>query len=261
MVRTRLALLLGVAALVGLMAVVLRKHTAQKEARPAAVPEASAPAARGKGEAPAAMGERRAASQDPFNAARAGDVPEIRQYLMGGDPDLKDGWGTPLLYAAATHWQIDVARELLEAGAAANAANAQGETALHHVAGAYPTPGNFPRVPRLEEAVAFTKLLLEHGADPNTRNAQGMTPLHCAAGTALMEEVGRARRNGADLPVMRVRGLGSIASLLVEHGADISARDKKGRIPLTFAMETASQHRLEDGSSVAAVLRGHGAKG
>ncbi|MGG6266749.1 ankyrin repeat domain-containing protein [Leptolyngbya sp. AN03gr2] len=53
-------------------------------------------------------------------AAGIGEVETIGQYLKsGGDPDIRlgSGYGCPMLYIAATHHQLEVARLLIQAGA------------------------------------------------------------------------------------------------------------------------------------------------
>src|ERR1039457_5069075 len=60
------------------------------------------------------------------------------------------------------------------------------------------------------------QLLLDHGANPNVTSDRGFTPLMMAA--------------GADTPNL------GLVRLLVQKGADIYARDQKGRTVLDWAL-------------------------
>jgi ankyrin repeat protein len=63
---------------------------------------------------------------------------------------------------AARNGRDDIARDLLEAGAAVNLRDHNGNTALHHAA--------------LGGATDAVSVLLEFGADPEARNGEGKRP-------------------------------------------------------------------------------------
>jgi ankyrin repeat protein len=105
---------------------------------------------------------------------------------------------------------------LLARGADPNATDEYGWSLLHYAA----------------DSQEITKLLLDHGAKPNVRERGfGYTPLHWAA------------RNGH----------AAVVQLLVEHGANVNAKD--------YEEETALRRAREYGhEEIAQLLRKHGAK-
>src|SRR5207244_5324984 len=90
------------------------------------------------------------------------------------------------------------------------------------------------RLPAAEEAV---KLLLDAGADVNAVNEADFTALHGAA----------------------YRGLNEVIQILVEHGANINARDYRGRTPYRIAEGTKQSFQFQDWPETAALLRRLGA--
>jgi ankyrin repeat protein len=122
-----------------------------------------------------------------------------------GFPDRTLGAGTtPLMRAARAH-DLESARMLVAAGAAADARAADGSSVLHVMAAA--------RAPRSDAAVAIERdmldLLLAAGADIEAAAADGQTPMH------------RAARGGN----------ASLINALLERGARLDARDTGGRTP------------------------------
>jgi ankyrin repeat protein len=156
---------------------------------------------------------------------------------------LRDELGTPILHHAAEALAPDVVVLLLEQGASVSAQDENGETALHRVADMR------PREP--EAAARMATLLIDRGADPNARNWDDVTPLHQGVRRRNLAVVEALLARGADVNA-RDRGRGStplrravsgtgasgtagtsalmlpLARLLLEHGADPEARDKRG---------------------------------
>jgi ankyrin repeat protein len=116
---------------------------------------------------------------------------------------------------------------LIDAGADVNGRDSQGRTALWHAI----TFGSIDHV----------RLLLEHGADPNGRaeadNFAGQTPLILICGHGPTVSAGLVFRVE---PERRARLLARdefTICLLIDHGADVNARDLHGRTALMHAAE------------------------
>jgi len=131
---------------------------------------------------------------------------------LSDDPDgTLRGGTTPFLRAAKTG-DVAAMRLLLKAGADPKLGTQFGTTPLMAAAGVGSDYGGiFPPEARSLEAV---KLCLELGADVNAVNMNGLTALHGAA----------------------ARGADQIAQILVEKGARLDVKDKKGRTPLDIAL-------------------------
>lgn len=121
-----------------------------------------------------------------LRAAKAADVPAMRLLLArGADPKLATRAGiTPLMAAAGLGSKeedatgrfktepeaIEAIQLCLDAGVDINAANGQGQTALHAAA-----------LKGYDQVVQF---LADHGANLNAKDKQGKTPLDAALGLA-----------------------------------------------------------------------------
>ena len=142
---------------------------------------------------------------DPLlDAARRGELEAVRELIRrGADVDGVRGDGMTALHFAAERGHAEVARALIDAGAAVGAGTRIGRYAPLHLAA---RGGHGTIVARL----------LEAGADPNAATTNsGVTTLHLAAGT--------------------VNGAATVTALL-EHGADPNAREASaGQTPLMFA--------------------------
>src|SRR5205814_5589793 len=90
------------------------------------------------------------------------------------------------------------------------------------------------RQPVAEEAV---RLLVEAGVDVNTTNEADFTALHCAA----------------------FSGMNELVQYLVEHGANINARDWRGRTPFRLAEGAKQSFHYQAWPDVAALLQKLGA--
>jgi len=128
-----------------------------------------------------------------FQAIQNGDTAVVKRLLNQGiDANAQDAEGTPALMSAVLYDGADCVKLLLERGANPNARNAAGATPLHWA------------VPD----AAKVKLLLAAGADANAKSTNlQRTPLLIAASYP------------GSMDVLR---------LLLEHGADIHAKDRSG---------------------------------
>jgi ankyrin repeat protein len=100
-------------------------------------------------------------------------------------------------------------------------------------------------------------LFLDNGADVNQRMVEGWSALHIAAGEGFTEIVelilGQKTTNvniasdGADTPLHKAaeRGHDEIVRLLLGKGADVNARNGKGRTPLTVAKRNGRKATME----------------
>ena len=131
-------------------------------------------------------------------------------------------------------WDIKLPIEILRLGADINAKNNAGETPLMIVCD------------RVSE-VQTIQLYLERGAHVSYTTAYGTTPLHKAASQGKHEFVGLLLEHGADVLARDINGrtalhvalhsfhMGRIlatAEILLKDGADVNARDADGQTPL-----------------------------
>jgi ankyrin repeat protein len=130
------------------------------------------------------------------------------------DPNAPQGpqASRPIVRAAA-NGSLDVVRLLLAFGADANAAEGDGQRALHVVTGA-----------DMYRAVAVTKLLVDHGADPKATDAFGETPMHKAAEHDSTE----------------------VVDFYAARGVDLDAPNDWGATPLDRAVEARRDRAMED---------------
>jgi hypothetical protein len=128
-----------------------------------------------------------------FQAIQKSDVPAVRRVLASGlDANARDADDTPALMAAVLYSDARCVKLLLDRGAAPNATDKAGATALMWA------------VPD----VAKVKLLVAAGADVNAVSKNlGRTPLLIAASFP------------GSVPVLQ---------LLLDHGANIHAKDRRG---------------------------------
>ena len=146
------------------------------------------------------------------------------------------GFKNRVTYARSTD---TVLRSLLAAGARVDLTSVDGTTPLMAAAGcgreAHVT--DQPRAKRQPLAEAAAQALLEAGADVNAANEADFTALHCAA----------------------FSGLPELARMLVAAGADIDARDWRGRTPFRLAEGSKQGFHYQAWPAVAGLLRELGA--
>lgn len=111
--------------------------------------------------------------------------------------DTRDDDGMTALHLAVTQADEELANSIIQAGAQINVSNHQGQTPLHLAA--------------MTSNEQLVDLLLKKGTSPNIQDRSGHTPLHSAVVT----------------PVVNKR----VIRRLIEFGADLSIRDKDGKIP------------------------------
>ena len=122
-------------------------------------------------------------------------------------PDRPEGGWPPLVFACRGDrgGNLDRVRALLVAGAAVDARNHKGQTALHCAAKA--------------GFVAIAGLLLEHGAPVDAQDDSGATPLASALRSSVKDR----------------RKLRAVVDLLAAAGADLDRADKRGATPRDIA--------------------------
>lgn len=137
--------------------------------------------------------------EDLLQAVDSSDVARVRALLKeGASPNTRNRYGGLELQMALMRHHVEVARELVDAGADVNAVNPHGDTMLM-IAAPY------------DDQV---QLLLDHGAKLQPQNARGQTALMFAA------------RCNIGAPSLR---------LLLHHGADPAVRDYDGSSALDHA--------------------------
>jgi len=135
----------------------------------------------------------------------------VRGFMQGSASWVSFDGQTAFIRAALAG-DVTLMRLLLENGADPNIKTNEGSTALMAVAGVnWVVSQTYSRSE--EEYLEAAKLCLERGADVNATNSQGFTALHGAAN----------------------KGFDSMIKLLAAHRANLDAKDKQGRTPMTFA--------------------------
>jgi len=186
-------------------------------------------------------GDRSSTPPDPAvermrTALREGKSADFGRLLKANPKSVKgmghEGW-TPLMYAAL-YGTVESCKLLLNEGAAVNARNTAGATALMYAV----------------DDVAKTKLLLERGADPNLRSGEGRTALMIAvANSGSFPIVKLLLERGADAKVTLPDGRGALA--LAVNSSDprvlqlLLDRGVTSRLPLSYALSSRCQECFE----------------
>lgn len=185
--------------------------------------------------------------------ALRGDVATARRLLdAGADPNATDRKRRSALELAVLKQRPEMVRLLLERGANPNIVGPYRNTPLQHAA---------------ERGTGeIAELLIKAGADVNVRGRYGATPLIDAVygrySVRHTDVVEALIRGGADLNATEPRRAGGtalhaaiqrknvpIAKLLIEAGADVSIRDRRGATPAELAIRLREQQ-------IAQLLRG-----
>ena len=208
---------------------------------------------------------------------------EIARLLIqrGADINLKGDEGMTMLLRAASEGRLDVVRLLLSRGASIDAEDFMGRTPLIAA-----IDQGFPAVarvliqnranvnaqdnrgwtPLIHAASAKDRdilpLLLDKGADPNIRNKTGHAALMYATDDPEICRILLAKRADVDIigeddgvtPLIKasVEGNYRVVEVLLNHKANVNARDKDGYTALHWALKF-SHNR------VAELLKQHGA--
>jgi ankyrin repeat protein len=154
------------------------------------------------------------AGDTALHMAAAAFRPQIVALLAahGADCRAKNRRGAePLHYAAdANRWdpaaQAETIAQLISVGADPHARDRSGVSPLHRAV--------------RTRSVAAVRALVDGGANPSQPNKAGSTPLHLAVQTT--------GRGGSGSPQAREQQA-AIVRLLLEHGASVFDRDRRGR--------------------------------
>jgi ankyrin repeat protein len=176
-----------------------------------------------------------------YSAIRENNLPALKALLKSGDVNSRDKRGTtPLMYAAASG-SAEAVRMLLSAGAAVNASNDFGATALMW---------------GITDAEKV-KALLGSGADVRAKSKMGRTALYLAAANdgssatvrlLLDRGANPTERDGQQsTPLLAATAANDLASikLLLEHGADANDADGSGMTPLMNAASNGNLKAIE----------------
>ena len=138
------------------------------------------------------------------------------------------------LVSAIARNDSNEAARLLKAGFDPDIKDADGRTALMHTV--------------IDGKDQLLDLLIDNGSDVNLQDKQGLSPLHFAAQNYNVKAAKTLLQAGAKVDardkygnaalwtaVFNSRGRGDIIMLLLEHGADRSAKNRSGKSPLELA--------------------------
>lgn len=177
-------------------------------------------------------------------AVKGGSIEVIQALLdYGANPSACDVSSKTPLHMAISEMNCEIPSLLLQHGSNIHAKGSNGETPLH-LAVEYADS---------EDDIDVVTLLLEHGASVSAKGDKHETPLHIAAKRGLKDILRRLLeyvKNSMDvINVQRLDGCsalhlaiangasGDVVTLLLEHGASVSAIDSDGETALHIAAE------------------------
>lgn len=187
-----------------------------------------------------------------ISASRSGCVELATQLLKAGAViEARDRFGASPLSRAAEAGQDAVVKLLLEAKADINARAVSGSTPLLLAA--------------QTGRAATVRLLLAHGADPNLPGHSGLRPLAAAAFSGEADMIDALLGAGADANAIdesgkaaiiyaASKGLGAIVRALAKAGVDLNRRYDHGLTALMWAAGYADDAGIEDIKDVVGFL-------
>ncbi len=175
---------------------------------------------------------------------KTGNLGHFDQFIETGCLDVDhpcDGRNVTLLHLAARFGITELATRLIEHGANVNAKDIDGYSPLHFCMHG--------------PCIGVARLLIEHGADANAKTNQGTTPLHsCVRYSAMtLRQAMASKATGIALTAKDGSKSFEAARLLIEHGADVNAKNCDGYSPLHLC------HRVSS-AELARLLISHGAQ-
>ena len=150
--------------------------------------------------------------------------------------DKVSGAGESALWLAAKNGRVDAVKALVSAGANLNTADNKGDAPLSVAA---------------NKAIAL--ILIEGGANLNAANKRGETALWLAAKNGHKDLVEALVQAGADVnkfdknhdAPLSVASIASIATMLIERGANLNAANKRGQSALWLAAKNGREDVVE----------------
>lgn len=159
----------------------------------------------------------------------------IELLKAGCDVDATTRKGDTALHLAAEDGSFETLQVLLEHGANPDLKNRRAQTALHLAARAH--------------SPESVEVLLKSGSDPNAEDNDGRTPLHVALGRSTLtfdvfellvewkSNVNKADKYGyTPLHVAALNELSQCVDILIQRGADLSAKTKGGTTALSIIL-------------------------
>ena len=202
-------------------------------------------------------GDAYQATTQLFASVKLGCEAEARALLdRGAAVDARDRDGATALGRAAAAGKTKLMTLLIGKGADVNARAINGSTPLFAAAEADRPPA--------------AHLLIDHGADPNIRGRSGLTALAAAAYNGSAESVELLLKHGADAGALdddgkgamvyaAGRGTARIVALLIDAGVDVNRRYGHGLTALMWAAGHDPSAGVEDVEATLKLLIEHGA--
>ena len=192
-----------------------------------------------------------------FAAARLGCEAQARALLdRGAAIDAQDREGATALGRRRRRARLPLIRLFLDRGASLNARAVDGSTPLFYAAEA--------------DRGAAVALLLERGADPNIPGRKGLRPLAAAAYNGSADSVEQLLKHGADPNALDDEGKSAmvyaaghayapIVALLLQAGVDVNPRYAHGLTALMWAAGHDASAGVDDVEATIKKLIEHGA--
>ncbi len=203
------------------------------------------------------LGDEYQATALLFTVARLGCEPEARALLdRGAAIDAKDREGATALGRSAEAGKIAVAALLIDRGANVNARAVDESTPLLYAAEA--------------DRAAMIRLLIDRGADPNISGRKGLRPLAAAAYNGSAGSVELLLKHGADpnaldddgksaIVYAAGRAYAPIVALMIAVGVDVNRRYAHGLTALMWASGHDASAGVDDVEATLKALIDHGA--